>query len=80
MDNDPGAIAEIANRGGDVCLLGKRTKSGGRELKAGWCANLRSSFEPDEEFQPCNARAVRGSGGVRNRVPEYVELVKEVFV
>ena len=80
MDNGPGGNAGIANQGGDVCLLIKRPTSGGRELKAGRCADLRGSFEPDEEFQPCNARAVRGSGGGINCVPQSVKIVKEISI
>ena len=80
MDNDPGGIAEIADQGGDVCLLSEWPESGGRELKAGWCASLPGGFEPNKEFEPRDAGAVCVGGSVSNRFPEGVELVEEVFI
>ena len=80
VDHGPGGIAEIANQGGDVCLFRKKPESGGRELEAGLCADLRNGFEPNEEFEPCYASAICVRGGVSDVLPEVKEFMKEVFV
>ena len=58
----------------------ERPEKGLRKLQAGWCAGLRSGFEPNKKLEPGDAGAVCVCGSVGENSPEIEELVKELLV
>ena len=80
MDNDSGGVTEIVDECRGVSEGCQRARCGWGDFEAGRSAVAGGKFEPDEGFQPSNARFVfRGTSG-SDVVPEGEELQQEVRI
>jgi hypothetical protein len=80
VDNDPGGVSEIVDECRRVSEGCQRARCGWGNFEAGRSAVAGGKFEPDEGFQPSNARFVfRGRSG-SDVVPEGEELQQEVRI
>jgi hypothetical protein len=70
VDNDPGGVSEIIDESSRVGEKSQRARNGWGNFKAGRSAIAGGKLEPDEGFQPGNARLVYRGGSEPDVIPE----------
>jgi hypothetical protein len=80
VDNDPGGVSEILDECRRVSEGCQRARCDWGNFKAGRSAVAGGKFEPDEGFQPGDARFVYRGRSEPDVIPEGKELQQEVRV